>query len=516
MMRNLTAVGAVLIGLTQLSGATAQGQAPGPGFPPADASLVERFDRDGNRRLDQSERRAARDFLDRQPRGGFGRRGGGPRGGFGPFGGRGLAEGSPGRRLNPADVPSYGSDVHLYDTRALRTLFIQFENDDWEDELQAFYRTDVEVPASIVVDGRTYRDVGVRFRGQSSFAMVPAGLKRSLNLSFDFVDEEQSLYGYRTLNLLNAANDPTFVRPVLYSAIARAYIPAPALNYVRVVINGESWGVFISAQQYNKDFLRDYFNTTDGARWHVPGSPGGRGGMEYRGDDPAVYKTTYEIKSKDADASWRSLIRLFKVLNETPLDQLEQALAPILDIDGVLKFLALDVALANSDGYWARASDYSIYQDPQGRFHVIPHDMNEGIAEERGPGGRRGLPPGFTPPPGFQPPGGRGFGRFPEVSAELDPLVGLDDPTKPLRSRLLAVPALRAKYLAYVRDIAEKHLDWKIVEPLVRQYQAVIADEVKLDSRKLYSTEAFTTDIDGPGDSLKTFVERRRRYLLAR
>ena len=47
------------------------------------------------------------------------------------------------------------------------------------------------------------------------------------------------------------------------------------------------------------------------------------------------------------------------VLNETPPASLEAALAPMLDVDEALKFLALEVALVNSDGYWARASDYS-------------------------------------------------------------------------------------------------------------------------------------------------------------
>ena len=73
---------------------------------------------------------------------------------------------------------------------------------------------------------------------------------------------------------------------MLYSDIARAYFPAPKTNYMRVVINGESWGVYINAQQYNKDFLRDYFKTEQGARWKVPGNPGGRGGMEYLGRRP--------------------------------------------------------------------------------------------------------------------------------------------------------------------------------------------------------------------------------------
>ena len=56
------------------------------------------------------------------------------------------------------------------------------------------------------------------------------------------------------------------------------------------------------------------------------------------------------------------------MLNETPPEKLEAALSPMLDVDGALKFLALEVALVNSDGYWTRASDYSIYQDEKGSF----------------------------------------------------------------------------------------------------------------------------------------------------
>ncbi|MEQ1758816.1 MAG: CotH kinase family protein [Vicinamibacterales bacterium] len=515
-MRYLLAIVAAVAGL--LSVVSAQG--PG-GFPGAqDQPLVERFDSNGDTWLNAAERKTAREWLDRQRSGvgGFGRRGGGF-GGFGGIGGRGFAAATPGRSLKPADVRTYPASVPFYDVNALRTIFIQFEEADWEAELEAFYRTDVDVPATVVIDGRTYRDVGVHFRGQSSFGFVPSGSKRSLNLALDLINENQSVGTYRTLNLLNANGDATFVRPVLYAAIARSYIPAPAANYARVVINGENWGVYVNTQQFNRDFLRDNFKTTDGARWRVPGMPGGRGGMEYLGNDPAVYKTTYEIRTRDSEKSWRDLIHLFQVLNETPADRLEAALTPLLDVDATLKFLALEVALVNSDGYWARASDYSIYQDPQGRFHVIPHDMNEGLAEERGPGGRgRGGPPaGFTPPPGFTPPQGFGGfpgGMFPDASVELDPLVGLTDSSKPLRSKLLAVPVLRARYLGYVRDIAQKWLEWKTIEPMTRQYQAVIADEIRLDTKKLYSTEAFTAGIAGPGENLKEFMERRRAYLL--
>jgi hypothetical protein len=42
---------------------------------------------------------------------------------------------------------------------------------------------------------------------------------------------------------------------------------------------------------------------------------------------------------------------------------------------------------ANGDGVWARASDYSLYLDEKGRFHVMPYDANETFSTGGGPGG---------------------------------------------------------------------------------------------------------------------------------
>jgi hypothetical protein len=519
----------------------AQAQGPGPGGfsggpggrgfgPPQELKIVAQFDKNKDKRLGADERKAAREWL--ATNGSMaGRRG------FGGRGGRGLEPGTPGRTLSPADVHKYGTEP-LYDPKIIRTIFLQFENADWEQELAAFNNTDVEVPTTAIVDGKTYKDVGVHFRGMSSFMMVPEGSKRSLNLTFDFVDEKQALGGYRTLNLLNANGDPTFLRTVLYSEIARKYLPAPRANFMRVVINGQSWGVYVNVQQYNKDFVRDYFKTVKGARWKVPGSPGGRGGMEYIGEDVAAYKRIYQIKTKDDPKVWADLIKMFRVLNETPPEKLESALSPLLDIDGALKFLAVEMALVNTDGYWTRASDYSIYQDEKGRFHVIPHDMNEALLNEGGPGGPggprgfgpggpppdfgRGFPPdggpgrppdGVPPPPEMGRRGGRGFGPG-GGGPDLDPLVGIDDPSKPLRSKLLAVPALRTRYMGYIREIAEHSLDWKTLGPTLKDYQTLIAEDVKADTRKLYGWDAFQSGFSGSPGSLQGFAERRREFLL--
>jgi multidrug efflux pump len=78
-------------------------------------------------------------------------------------------------------VPSY-PNAPLYASNVLRTVFLEFENSDWEKELADFKGTEVEVPAKVTVDGKVYPDVGVHFRGMSSYLMTGEGRKRPLNL----------------------------------------------------------------------------------------------------------------------------------------------------------------------------------------------------------------------------------------------------------------------------------------------------------------------------------------------
>ena len=225
-----------------------------PGGPSRrDVELVKEFDEDGDGFLNTAERNKARHHLTRltqQRSQNPGRRRRGP--------GRGqpMEPGKPGRKVKPADVENY-PNASLYDPTILRTLFLEFENDDWEKELAAFKPTDVQVPAKLLVDGKVYPNVGVSFRGASSFFRIPDGLKRSFNVSMDFVDSDQRLYGYKTLNLLNCSGDASMMSSTLYSHLTRQHIAAPRANYVKVVVNGESWGIYTSSQQFNKVFVKE-------------------------------------------------------------------------------------------------------------------------------------------------------------------------------------------------------------------------------------------------------------------
>jgi spore coat protein CotH len=441
-------------------------------------------------------------------------------------------------------------DAPLFAPEVVRTVFLDFDVANWEEELELFHNTDADVPARMTVDGRTIEGVGVHFRGASSYMMVPRGTKRSFNIAVDHTDGKAALYGQNTLNFLNCNGDASFMSAVLYAHLARPHIAAPRANFVHVVVNGESWGLFANVEQFNKAFLREHWPDFkgDGARWKVKGSPNATGGLDHRGEDLAAYRQRYEIKTKDSEKDWKALVTLCRTLSKTPIDELEAALTPMLDLDGALWFLALDIVTANSDGYWTRASDYSLYRDPKGVFHIVPHDMNEAFKLAHGgpggPGGRggpggggapagrpgRGMRPrpadADAPPPQSAPGAVRGQDTRPAEGAapqrgarggsvvELDPLSGLDDPTKPLRSRLLQVPALRAKYLGFVKQLAAE-MAWEKTGPLVASQRALVEKLVAQDTRKAFTTDAFERDTSPePTGTLRQFFEKRSKYLL--
>jgi spore coat protein CotH len=510
-------------------------------------AVLERCDADKKGHLDADERKAARAWL-KENRPQRGRPGPGGPGGFarGPGGPPPQQEelrdnGTPkqGARVAPADVATY-PDRPLFDADIVSTFFFEFPQQDWFEELSDFYRTDVEVPATVTVDGVTYKDVGTSFRGNTSYMMAP-GRKKSLDLTFDFVDQKQDLHGVRNLDLLNCHTDASLLREALHGHVANQFFQAPRVCLARVVINGEDHGLYAAVQAFDKKFLQDHFGTTKGDRFKVPPDFSGNGGLRWLGEDPQAYKRNYQLKSNDNDVAWRALVDLCAVLDRTATEDLERIVPQHLDVDGMLWFLAVDNALGDDDGYHSRASDYALYRDPHGRFHAIARDNNEVLLGARGgprggdlagPGGGPGAGPGGGPPPDGPPgagprggvagpgaaPGGRRGGPGPG-GAVTSPLQMENRADRPLLRRLLEVPAWKQRYLANLKELA-KALSPDVVGARIDQWRTLLEPFVKNDVHSLYGYDAFSrsfakeeTGKPAPRTLMAIIAQRRAQIL---
>jgi spore coat protein CotH len=339
---------------------------------------------------------------------------------------------------------AHAAQEDFYDETVLRTLQLEFSQPDWWSQLKANYQSKQNILATLIVDGVTYKDVGVRFRGMTSYSTTQNSQKKSFNIEIDYTIEEQRLIGYKTLNLINCFEDPTFMREPLYSNVIRQQIPSAKANFVRLQINGENWGIYANIQQINAEFIEDWFPSNDGTRWRaeghmggggqVPGGrqiPGGGGGggfgdgsaaLTWQGIDPAAYEAVYELKNTKQEDPWASLIHTCDVLNNTPLDQLPGELEKVLNVDRALWLCAFEIVFHDDDGYiWKRGSDYYLYYEPEsGQIHLIQYDGNTCMKW--------------------------GTGGWPVFYRADDPLV-------PIMYRLMTISQYRQRYLAHVRTI---------------------------------------------------------------
>jgi len=408
----------------------------------------------------------------------------------------------------------------FYDETVLRTLQLEFSQADWWSQLEANYATDENILATLIVDEQVYADVGVRFRGNTSYQRVNSE-KKPFNIEIDYTYEDQRLMGYKTLNLINCNGDPTFMREVLYSNTCRRQIPSAKANFVILEINGENWGVYANVQQLNRKFIEDWFPSNNGTRWRAQGTMDGGGGdnpgpppggddenpgppagggrppvgneipnagdgggvtngvaaLTWQGSDTTVYEVVYELKNTNQDDPWIPLIQTCDVLNNTSLEELPDVLDTVLNVDRALWMCAFEIIFSDDDGYVnKRGSDYCLYYEPEtGRLHLMQYDGNECMSQE----------------------------AWSLFYREEDAVV-------PLMSRLMAVDAYRQRYLAHARTILASFLTEESLFGTIDAYHSLIEAEVEADDKKLYSNQAFVSGIE----ELKEFVRNRRISLL--
>lgn len=378
----------------------------------------------------------------------------------------------------------------LYDESLVRTIELQFDQPNYWQLLQSNYQSGTDIPAAMMVEGQAYENVGVRFRGQTSF-MQNFSQKKSFNISVDYELQDQRLMGYKTLNLNCGFDDQSSIREVLYNHIGRQYSTSLKSNFVALTLNGQNWGPYANVQQINGDYFEEWFLSNDGNWWRAlktgSGGPGGPGGgfgtgystLNYLGTDTSDYQPYYTLKNAHTPNPWQDLVTLCTKLNNLPLNQLEDSLIYYLDVDKALWYLAHEIIFTDDDSYVNKGGmDYYIYFEPEtGRFVPIEYDGNSCM-------------------------------RLNAVS--WSPFFKENDVKFPLMNRLFAVPGLRQRYLAHVRTILQQYMDPAVVHPQIDAYASLIGPLVQNDPKKIYTYAQFQTAVQ----DVKNFIVNRRNFLL--
>ena len=391
--------------------------------------------------------------------------------------------------LAALSITCTGLAQDLYDTTVLRNIAFQFHAANWLTLLKQNYQSQTNILADVTVEGVTYPNVGVRIRGNTSYIGLPFGSEKfSLNVELDYVDPDQTLMGYKSLNLNNGWRDPTFCREVVYNNFVARFIPNPRANHVTVSLNGQNWGVYVNVQQFDKTMLSATFPDTDGLRIKCANNPNGPG-LTYNGPGPTGY-SGYEIKNDGGLSDpLASLIAVCNAVTNTP-SATWSSVDNVFAVDPSIWSVVLENLLTDDDSYINKGADFMTYTDPaDGRMYLLQTDANETFTQTTW-----SITRNFTAS------------------------------NKPVLSRGLANAELRQRYMAHYRTTRED-LTWAYFEPEFTALRNLIDAAVQADTKKLYSYTLFqnnftqTVNMPYPGLAggniigLKQFVDQRASFL---
>ncbi|QDV25774.1 lamin tail domain-containing protein [Aureliella helgolandensis] len=425
----------------------------------------------------------------------------------------------------------------FFDDSFVHEVSITFENTDWYDVLFESHANDTADPyfaADVTIDGVTMENVGVRFKGNSSF--TGTGIKKSLKIDFDEFDETNdslTYLGLKKLNLNNNYNDPAMLREKLLYDFASNFVEgASRAVHTNVTINGELYGLYTAVEQVDKTYVQTRFGSDEDGNLfkgatadEENGDPNADFGSDltYLGDDPVAYETNYQLKTNETVNDYSDLVEFIDVLNNTSAADLPAAIEPLLDVDDSLASLAINNLFANLDSYNGSAHNYYLYdRDDTGQFTHILWDANESFGrfslfttpgedlQELDP---FWLPVATTGGPGGGGPGGGGPGGG-------GPGGTVTEESRPLMENLWAVDEYSKDYLRDLAEMLRNGFDITSATARISELANVIRVDVTADPNKQYTTAQFeqnlTSDItSGMGTiyGLTSFIETRALYL---
>jgi spore coat protein CotH/Ca2+-binding EF-hand superfamily protein len=236
------------------------------------------------------------------------------------------------------------------------------------------------VKASLEIDGKTYKDVGVRFKGNSGYMSSQGRLKRPFKIQLSRYVSDQNLRGLKKLTLNTNGLDPTCAREALSYGVYRALgVPAPRTAYVQLMItipgkyDKEFAGLYTLVESVDKTFLKNRFGTSKGMLL----KPERVGPLQYLGEEWAAYERTYQPKTTADKKSQRRLIEFTKLVQRADDATFAKEIGNYMDVDEFLRFLAGTVAVSNMDSFMGLGHNYYLYLHPKtNKFVFIPWDLD--------------------------------------------------------------------------------------------------------------------------------------------
>lgn len=356
-----------------------------------------------------------------------------------------------------------GYAARLFDDGSVHTVDIQIE--DWAAFIETAGKEEY-VACTVEIDGETFRNVGLRAKGNNSLRLTEEyGLSRySLKLEFDQFLDGGNYYGLDKFSLDASFQDNSYLKTYMaYDMMAFMGVPAPLCSYTWVTVNGADWGLFLAVEEPEEAFARRNFGDDYGALYKPDyrslNAENADVALQYIDDDPDSYPGIFEnAKFNRSDADQKRLIEALRVLSTG--ENLETA----VNVDEVLRYFAVQVFVMNWDSYLGYTGhNYFLYEE-DGVLSLLPWDYNLAF-------GTYAL--GMTSPV-----------RDPNILINYPvntPAEGSVMRNRPMYHNLMKHDDYFARYHAYFDELLSGYFESGRFEATLRQMEELIAPYVQRD-----------------------------------
>jgi spore coat protein CotH len=232
--------------------------------------------------------------------------------------------------------------------------------------------------------GRTFKDVGVRYKGGGSYLPSIGKLKRNLKIELDRYAEHR-FHGLKTITLNSGVTDASRLREALAYAVYRAAgVPAPRTAFAQVTLtvpgkyDKEHVGLYTFVEHVDRTFLKDRFKNGKGLLLKPERRPGvPRGPFDYVGEDWEKYKTSLGPKHEPTKEEAQRVIAFLRLLHQPDDEKFHKEVGSYLDVDEFLRFLAGTALVCNLDSIFTIGHNCLIYLNPEtNKLVFIPWDLD--------------------------------------------------------------------------------------------------------------------------------------------
>lgn len=225
-----------------------------------------------------------------------------------------------------------GYENRLFDNTRVHTIDIVM--DDW-DELIENAMSEEYYAANAVIDGESYKNIGIRAKGNTSLSTVASldSERYSFKIEFDQYDSSITYHGLDKLSLNNLIQDSTMMKDYLtYTMMNEFGVAAPLCSFVYITVNGEDWGLYLAVEGVEESFLERNYGS-DYGELYKPDSMSFGGG---RGNGKDFDRDAFETRGESAEdtsqtAPQTDMPQMPDMENFNPAEQLEGQLPENFD-----------------------------------------------------------------------------------------------------------------------------------------------------------------------------------------